>query len=314
MSKSKSKSMNVGAPQATTADSYSALPPGHPALGDPATEGLDDLDPPASLATENEGHDEDELPADTHNYEQRPQHAVHKLDPLTRDYLAKGVDSFRRVPNLKLSEGFRARLETFRQLLSECVRRGVKGEVRQIATVVSVLGVDGAGKVDAIVFLRQLMGQVMWAGSIDIAKLRRPKPGRDEQREAPWGMADMSDHADAIQGFVGPDTNPRATMTEDDVYGALAEVNGLLTTIADSLCDTDGDREFLNLHSGLSYLDEPVADPMAPNGVRWEPVYELERAVDIQLVKNNEARQRRERENATRRAGALAKLAELYGA
>lgn len=234
-----------------------------------------------------------------------------RVDGLAKNYLAAAVDSAKRVPNPQLSDAFRARLETFRVMLTQLVRQGVKGEARLIASVVAALAIDGPGKIDAVVFLRQLMGQVMWSGSIDIARLRRPVRDRDDRREAPMGMNDMSDHSDAIQGVAGPDTNPNRVMTEDDVYAAVMHVHGLLSAMADTLPDNPDEQQYLRLESGLSFTDEKVDDATQPGGFRYEPIYDLDRAMDIQLVKNEEAMKAKERRNAERRAHQLRALAAL---
>lgn len=235
-----------------------------------------------------------------------------QFDKLERNYLAAAIDSLRRVPATGLSEQFRARLLTYRHFIGELTRRGVKGEARLVAAVVSTLAVDGTGKIDAVVFLRQLMGQIMWLGSMDVTRLRRPPRERDSYREPPYGMADMSDHSDAIAGLAGPDTNPTAEMNEIDVFNAVEGLHGFLTAVADTLADNEDERLFLRLESGLSFVDERVPDPAMPGGARWEPVYDLHKAMDLQLVKNQEALVRREQQRAERRTKQLSALANLY--
>lgn len=231
---------------------------------------------------------------------------------LAKNYLAQAVDSLKRVPNPALSEGFRARLEMFRTLVTESIRAGIKGEGKVITSCVAALAIDGPGKIDAIVLLRQVMGQVLWTSSIDVARLRRPRPERDEQRPAPYGMENMSDHSDAIQGVVGPDTNPNRAMTEDDVFAAVMEVHGMLSAIADTLPDNPDEQTYLRLDSGLSFMDERIDDATQPGGYRWEPVFDLDKAMDLQLVKNAEALKARELKNAQRRAAQLKALGQLY--
>lgn len=235
-----------------------------------------------------------------------------RVNTLAKNYLAAALDSAKRVPNPKLTDGFRARLETFRTLVTQCIRGGVKGEAKIIALVVGALAVDGPGKIDAVVFLRQVMGQVLWTSSIDIARLRRPVKERDEQRDPPLGMRDMSDHADAIGGIAGPDTNPNREMTEADVTAAVIEVHGLLSAMADTLPDSDEEQDFLRLNSGLAYTDERVPDPAMPGGYRYEPVYDLDKAMDMQLVKNAEAIKLKEERNTARRHVQLAALSKLF--
>lgn len=293
----------VGPAQAAVADSYTPLPGDHPALAP------DEIIPPGVTRAELLKNE---------SYEAEPRPVPESLaDPkrvlgLSRNYLGAAVDSLKRVPNPSLTLQFRARLETFRTMVVQLVQNGVKGEPKIIAAVVGALAVDGPGKIDAVVFLRQVMGQVLWLGSADIARMRRPRPERDEQREAPMGMHDMSDHSDAIQGVVGPDTNPNREMTEDDVFGAVMEVHGLLSAMADTLPDNEDEREFLRLDAGLSFCDERIDDATQPGGARWEPVFDLDKAMDIQLVKNAESIKLKEAKNAERRARQLQALAKLH--
>lgn len=293
----------VGPAQAAVAGSFTPLPGDHPALAP------DEIIPPGATRAELVKNE---------SYEPAPRVVPESLaDPkrvigLSKNYLAASIDSLKRVPNPSLTVQFRARLETFREMVVALIHAGVKGEPKIIASVVGALAVDGPGKIDATVFLRQVMGQVLWLGSADIARLRRPRPERDEQRDAPMGMHNMSDHSDTIQGIVGPDTNPNREMTEDDVFGAVMEVHGLLSSMADTLPDNEDERTYLRLDAGLSFCDERVDDPSQPGGARWEPVFELEKAMDIQLVKNAESIKAKEARNAERRAKQLQALAKLY--
>lgn len=296
-------SMAVGPAQAAVADTYTPIPADHPALP------VDEVIPPGVTRAElrkNETYEPEprRVPEDLSNPK--------RVDGLAKNYLAAAIDSLKRTPNAGLSMQFRSRLETFRVMVTECVRAGVKGEPAIVAAVLGALAVDGPGKIDGIVFLRQVMGQVLWSGSADVARLRRPKPDRDEQRQAPYGMENMSDHSDAIQGMVGPDTNPNREMTEDDVYAAVASVHGLLNAMADTLPDNVDEQAYLRLESGLNYLDERVPDETMPGGVRWEPVYDLDKAMDIQLVKNEESIKLKETRNAERRSNQLKALARMH--
>lgn len=251
---------------------------------------------------------------DGHKHESQPERARHEpLDRLSKSYLAAAVDSLRRIPATALSEQFRARLLTYRHMIGKLVASGrVKGEAQIIVNLVAALAVDGSGKIDAIVFLRQVMGQVMWSASMDVARLRRPAPERDEKRDAPLGMDNMSDHSDAIAGIAGPDTNPAATLDEVDVYSSVESIHGFLSSVGDTLAENEDERLFLRLESGLSYMDERIDDPNFAGGARWEPVYSLEKAMDLQLVKNQESLVKREAQRAARRAEQLRKLGELY--
>jgi len=250
---------------------------------------------------------------DPHNYEgDKPQTRVAKMTPLAKNYLAASLDSLCRIPNSALTEAFRARLNTFREFIGLVKKQGVKGEVPIIAAVVSVLAVDGTGKIDAITMLRQLVGQVIWLGSMDITRINNRERGRDEQRMAPAGMDNMSDHSDAIAGFVSPDTNPTAELTDELVFGAVLEVHGVLSTIADMLPDNEDERIYLRLESGLSYLDERIEDPAMPGGYRYEPVHDIDKAMDIQHVRNAESMRKREIKQAETRTKRLAALANLF--
>lgn len=258
--------------------------------------------------------DADEPEEDGHHYEQREStERVEPLDKLAKNYLAVAVDSLRRVPATALSEQFRGRLLVYRHMIGRLTQNNrAQGESKIIAGVVTALAVDGAGKIDAIVFLRQVMGQILWSASMDITRLRKPARERDEVRDAPLGMQDMSDHSDAIAGIAGPDTNPLAVLDEVDVYSAVESLHGFLSAIADTLADTEDERLFLRLGAGLSYMDERIEDPNVAGGVRWEPVFDLDIALDLQLVKNQESLKKREAQRGARRASQLKKLAELY--
>lgn len=256
----------------------------------------------------------DELTFDEHRYEEA-KHTDRRepLDKLAKGYLSQAVDSLRRVPATALSEQFRGRLLVYRHMIGRLVASGkAKGEAAIVVGVVGALAVDGAGKVDAIVFLRQVMGQIMWSASMDIARLRRPTRDRDETREAPIGMRDMSDHADTIAGIAGPDTNPTAVLDEVDIYSSVESLHGFLSTVADTLADTEDERIYLRLESGLSYADERIDDANFPGGAKWEPVFDLDKAMDLQLVKNQESLKKRELQRADRRALQLKKLGEMY--
>ncbi len=257
--------------------------------------------------------------AGAHRYEPRPEWArearTEPLDRLAKNYLALSIESLRRVPATALSEQFRGRLLTYRHMIGRLVASGrVRGESAILVGVVAALAVDGAGKVDAIVFLRQVMGQVLWSASMDITRLRKPPQDRDERRDAPLGMENMSDHSDTIAGIAGPDTNPTAMLTEIDVYSAVESLHGFLSTVADTLADNEDERLYLRLESGLSYCDERIDDPTMPGGARWEPVYDLDVALDLQLLRNQESLKKRELQRADRRALQLKRLGEMYTA
>ena len=283
------------------------IPPNHPAYSPDEV-----VEPGATRAELRRNAEHEALKAAQPEPERYATADPNRVKGLSKTYLAGAIDSLKRTPNLALSDQFRARLETYRVMVTELVRSGVKGEANIVVNVVSALALDGAGKVDAIVFLRQLMGQVLWQSSVQVARLRRPLRERDDQREPPMGMADMSDHSDAIQGMAGPDTNPNRVITEDDVFAAVMDVHGFLSTVADQLPDSDEEREYMRLDAGLSFCDERVDDPAMPNGVRWEPVFDLDKAMDLQLVKNAEALKAKEQRNAERRAAQLRALGKLY--
>lgn len=251
---------------------------------------------------------------DPHDYSsfQRRQFNPSTLSKLSKNYLAAAIDNFRRIPSASLTETFRAQLLKYRQFLTILTQKGVKGEALLVIGMVQVLATDRMGQIEAVQFLRSLQRQILWNCSVDVARLRKPPKERDEQRDPPLGMRDMSDHSDAIQGVAGPDTNPNSEMTEDDVFSALIDLNGFLSFVADTIPTNVEEREFLKLEHGLAYTDKRVPDPNWPKGERWDPVHNVEEAMDLQLVLNAASMVKRDERNAERRAQQLAQIAKLY--
>ena len=232
------------------------------------------------------------------------------IDGLAKQYVLKGFESLQRTPSPNLSDAYRAQLLHLRSMVNQVHKAGVRGIGRLTATIVGVLAVDQRGKIDAISFLRQIMRQAVWQASVDIARYRAAEAkgtrriGEDEDRDAPYGMQGMSDHSDAIAGVRG--SSEAVEVNEADAIAALVEVNGFLSAFADTLCDDENDRLYLGLEDGLSYIDKPGL--MAGS---WVGVYDVEEAIDIQLVKNQEGLAKRDADRAERRRAQLASLAAV---
>lgn len=231
------------------------------------------------------------------------------IDGLARQYVLKSYESLQRTPAPSLSANYRAQLLHFRDLVGQCHKAGIKSIGKLTATIIAVLAVDQRGKVDAKIFLTQLMRQAVWQASTDVERWRRADEranasrnfGEDDQRDPPMGMAGMSDHADAIQGI--PSSSESVLISEDDALDALTEVNGFLSAFADAICDDENDRIYLGLEDGLPYLDKP-----GQIAGSWVPVHDEGEALDIQLIRNAESMARRDAERAQRRRVQLAQL------
>lgn len=255
----------------------------------------DGIQPPASLATQ---------PAAAST----PLTASKAIDGLARQYILRGYESLQRTPSPSLSDNYRAQLVHLRNIVNQVHKAGIKGIGRITATVVGVLAIDQRGKIDAVMFLRQLMRQAVWQASVDISRARRAEQqgqrryGEDEERAAPMGMAGMSDHSDAIAGVTG--SSEAVTVNEADASSALVEVNGFLSAFADTICDDENDRLYLGLEDGLAYLDKPGIIAGS-----WVGVFDVDEALDIQLIKNQESMAKRDEQRAARRATQLKALA-----
>lgn len=233
------------------------------------------------------------------------------LSPYARQLVLKGFESLQRIPSASLSENYRSQLLFFRDIVNNMHKAGVRGLARMMSTSVGLLATDARGKIDALMLLRHLMRQAVWQASVDInrirtlAKRRGQRPfGEDEVRDAPLGMDGMSDHSDAIAGVRG--SQELIEYTEDDIIDGLTETNGFLSAYADALCDTENDRIYYGLESGLQYIDVPGLVPGS-----WVGVFSASEAIDIQLVKNQESQVRRDAERTLRRREALLALENL---
>lgn len=233
------------------------------------------------------------------------------VDGLAKQYILKSYESLQRTPSAGLSDNYRAQLLHFRELVKAIHNKGVRGIGRITSTVVGVLAVDQRGKIDAVMFLRQLMRQAVWQAAVDVDRARRAESKaqrrageEDETRAAPMGMDGMSDHSDAIAGVRG--SSEAVDYNEADAMSALVEVNGFLSTFADAICDDANDTLYLGLEDGLSYLDKPGVIAGS-----WVGVHDVDEAIDIQLIKNQEGLAKRDAERAVRRREQLAQLAAL---
>jgi hypothetical protein len=236
------------------------------------------------------------------------------LSPYAKQLVLKGLESLQRIPSASLSENYRSQLLWFRELTDQVHKANIRGETKILATIIGILAVDQRGKIDALSFLRHIMRQSVWQASVDTVRLRnaakrtsgaRPY-GEDETRPAPMGMEGMSDHSDAIAGVRG--SSEQVEYDEDTIIDGLTEVNGYLTTFADTLCDSENDRIYFALENGLQYID---VQGLVPGS--WVGVFDPVEAIDIQIVKNHESQGRRDAERTLRRRQALAELAALGG-
>lgn len=239
------------------------------------------------------------------------------LSKQAKVYLAGSVARLRRAPSPALSPGFRARLLSFKSLLDHAAKHATPAA----AVIDTALALAMNAKVDAFIFVRQVMQGVTWQASIDVTKARRIADGRLRDRpvadhredvQAPWGLGDdwkepIGDVGEAIMGF----SDTESYVDEETALSGLVEVNGFLTTVVDTLFPDEADREYYRLTDGLPYIDVPQERGGA---TIWVPVFDPVQAIEHQIVINAARMKERERRALINAAQALTNLKALYGA
>src|SRR5690606_27461070 len=166
-----------------------------------------------------------------------------------------------------------------------------------------------------------VMGQALWNASVDIdrAEYRENQTAGDVEqamRERIGAYADEELRHDSNSHPAGLDPERDPDRVEppsaDEARDALIEVNAWLGMLADLLPVDDAERLFLQLEGGLAYTQRKETSDLTGEDT-WEPVTDVDEAVEIQREKNKAsfaARTARRMEAQKGTFAAIAKLAE----
>lgn len=241
-----------------------------------------------------------------------------KLSPLAREYIARSVESLIRTPspNLKSAE-FRATLLHWRAVTIQCLG-ATKNPAAALCVAVQALA-SNEGTLQAKRMIDNVMGQALWNASVDIdrAEYRENRTAGDVDqalRERIGAFADEELRHDGNTSPIGldPERDPdrMEPPTAEEAREALLEVNAWLGMIADLLPVDDAERAFLQLMDGLAFTQRKTTSDITHEDV-WEPVVDVDEAVEIQREKNKASFAARTARRIEAQKGTFAAIAKL---
>lgn len=241
-----------------------------------------------------------------------------KLSPLAREYVARSVESLTRTPspNLK-SADFRATLLHWRAVTIQCLGATKNAAAALVVAVQAIASNEGT--LQAKRLIDNVMGQALWNASVDIdrAEYRDNRTAGDVDqalRERIGAFADEETRHDGSTHPIGldPDRDPDniEPPSAEEAREALIEVNAWLGMLADLLPVDDAERAFLQLLDGLAYTQRKTVSEVTGEDT-WEPVVDVDEAVEIQREKNKASFAARTARRIEAQKGTFAMLAKL---
>lgn len=222
------------------------------------------------------------------------------LDLLAKQYIAQAISGMTRMPSANMKNStFKTTILHWRALLIAALRT----EDEPTAFVNAMLAiVSTEGQFEALRFVRNLGGQILWQASVDIARARRTQ-SEVEETQSSYVDDGMGDHEDS---------DTVRAVTEDEARDSYLEAHGWLSAIADQIATESEERERLGLADGLEFVQIRQQDEHL--GETWVRVYDVDEAIDWRIDQNVEALKRRDGAKVVARKDAFKALAALAAA